>query len=1858
MASEQEVRVSMHLITVFFIAVLLWRNEGRNNFTDGENHLCRIGDGQNNHHRRVLGLIIKPSWFPLHRLMKLKYLDEDTSSLIMEYMDTDSTSTQKVIQKTHGNLCYKFHLIVPDEAQSAEVKLGSDVTLACHLSPEISAADMEIRWFKETDCVCLYKNRQVTDGRSYRGRTGLSIEELDRGNVSLKLREFRESDIGVYLCQVISEDTTEEITVEVGARKDSGVQPVSQPSKTEDEQVHLKLHESDRTWRETQRIKMEESALMTELEVNYVKVLHQTIFKVFKNQGKKLEQTEIQLKESKMDLKRVLQQLQTITEKSGLLQNEKHLDMNDSQIQQTEKQLLQITKYIEEKQSQLHEKDTQLENISKQMSEKEKLLESTIKEMETSKQQLETLRQEQMRNKEMLEKSISEFSEKSKCLEETKSLLEERDRKIKDLENEKERLNEELQDKDKRLKDINAKLMQTVREVEKKQNQLQGKHTQLEREKMAAPCKNEFHLVISDESQNAVVKLGSDVTVPCHLSPAVNAVDMEIRWFKGTECVCLYMEKNMIPGMDYKGRVGLNKEIEKGNVSLEIKNFIESDGGDYLCQVTSGDRTEKMTVRLGQSLKTHEGTETIEKTGQEQTDEKKIEKSVLMAVFTELQDAKQKSREKDAEIEKLKAKLLQAGIEPEKEKTQLENIHKPAKDLETSQIKLKNPETETTPQLNIDPVQVQAQEMSQKTKNDEGESESMQRKRQRKTKEAKVFTFYPGNKNALHEVHKKCIGTLQYQIPNLREVETPDESDFTLILCPIVSRAGTDIDAALKQFDGNPGSKLAVLVVLHPTIDPEKMVLDSSKFVNRTDILTVDYLFNEDTGLMKCLRNSDADDKVKNWLKQGESESESVQRKTSETSSKLAVLVVLHPTIDPEKMVLDSSKFVNRTDILTVDYLFNEDTGLMKCLRNSDADDKVKNWLKQGESESESVQRKTSETKEAKVFTFYPGNKNALHEVHKKFIGTLQYQIPNLREVETPDESDFTLILCPIVSRAGTDIDAALKQFDGNPGSKLAVLVVLHPTIDPEKMVLDSSKFVNRTDILTVDYLFNEDTGLMKCLRNSDADDKVKNWLKQMQTTKLKTVKNWLKQVISKNTETAQKHQSQDEPQKSKNEAKVFTFYPGNKNALHEVHKKFIGTLQYQIPNLWEVETPDESDFTLILCPIVSRAGTDIDAALKQFDGNPGSKLAVLVVLHPTIDPEKMVLDSSKFVNRTDILTVDYLFNEDTGLMKCLRNSDADDKVKNWLKQKMVLDSSKFVNRTDILTVDYLFNEDTGLMKCLRNSDADDKVKNWLKQQVISKNTETAQKHQSQDEPQKSKNEAKVFTFYPGNKNALHEVHKKCIGTLQYQIPNLREVETPDESDFTLILCPIVSRAGTDIDAALKQFDGNPGSKLAVLVVLHPTIDPEKMVLDSSKFVNRTDILTVDYLFNEDTGLMKCLRNSDADDKVKNWLKQMQTTKLKTEEVNVFVILAGKTNKCDRKLIAILEKRSKNLREVCTVDKSDIIFVFCPIVSQARADIDAALNKLKCCTDSEHIQKPTVLVVLYHTFDPEKVVLDSSKYVNRTDILTVDYLFYEDTGLLECQKNLDSTDKVVNWLTEQSRHFRQYESTIFMTSRCTSRFSSNLLSNQMLSRIHSLRLLYKMKEEKDWKSQSVQRHDTVTLTDLSPDTEYEMKYAAGVKVFSILTGKTATSHKHIISTLQTQIEDLREVRTMDESDIIMVFCPIVSRAGTDIDAALKTFSHYIGETKIAVLVVLHHTFDTNKTISDSSKCVNRTDILTVDYLFYEDTGLMKCQKNSDSTEKVVNWLIQQGRKRGLAICPRQNKVFSKSWISSWPLGRP
>ncbi|MBN3318048.1 BT3A3 protein, partial [Atractosteus spatula] len=96
------------------------------------------------------------------------------------------------------------------------VSPGEDAVLPCYLSPDISAEDLEIRWFKKNyhDLICLYESHQydlVKQNHDYRDRAGLFLQELHRGNVSLTLRDVRRSDHGQYTCMVgsdLMEDNT------------------------------------------------------------------------------------------------------------------------------------------------------------------------------------------------------------------------------------------------------------------------------------------------------------------------------------------------------------------------------------------------------------------------------------------------------------------------------------------------------------------------------------------------------------------------------------------------------------------------------------------------------------------------------------------------------------------------------------------------------------------------------------------------------------------------------------------------------------------------------------------------------------------------------------------------------------------------------------------------------------------------------------------------------------------------------------------------------------------------------------------------------------------------------------------------------------------------------------------------------------------------------------------------------------------------------------------------------------------------------------------------------------------------------------------------------------------------------------------------------------------------------------------------------------------------------------------------------------------------------------------------------------------------------------------------------------------
>ncbi|KAI2664530.1 GTPase IMAP family member 4 [Labeo rohita] len=142
-------------------------------------------------------------------------------------------------------------------------------------------------------------------------------------------------------------------------------------------------------------------------------------------------------------------------------------------------------------------------------------------------------------------------------------------------------------------------------------------------------------------------------------------------------------------------------------------------------------------------------------------------------------------------------------------------------------------------------------------------------------------------------------------------------------------------------------------------------------------------------------------------------------------------------------------------------------------------------------------------------------------------------------------------------------------------------------------------------------------------------------------------------------------------------------------------------------------------------------------------------------------------------------------------------------------------------------------------------------------------------------------------------------------------------------------------------------------------------------------------------------------------------------------------------------------------------------------------------------------------------------------------------------------------------------------------------------------------------------------------------TEEQRPTFSGNKYFILNTtpGMTAKPKEDISRKVLKRVSG-QQVFNVEECDAILVFCFIVSRAGTDTDAALHELNT-LSESKPAVFMVFHHTFDLEKVLPDNSRYVTRLNTLTVDCLFNEDEGLLKCVKNYEALTRIHQWLQPQ-----------------------------
>uniref|UniRef100_H3CF00 Uncharacterized protein n=1 Tax=Tetraodon nigroviridis TaxID=99883 RepID=H3CF00_TETNG len=95
--------------------------------------------------------------------------------------------------------------------------------------------------------------------------------------------------------------------------------------------------------------------------------------------------------------------------------------------------------------------------------------------------------------------------------------------------------------------------------------------------------------------------------------------------------------------------------------------------------------------------------------------------------------------------------------------------------------------------------------------------------------------------------------------------------------------------------------------------------------------------------------------------------------------------------------------------------------------------------------------------------------------------------------------------------------------------------------------------------------------------------------------------------------------------------------------------------------------------------------------------------------------------------------------------------------------------------------------------------------------------------------------------------------------------------------------------------------------------------------------------------------------------------------------------------------------------EVDNPEDAEYFLLFCPVKSRIKTDIDEALEIIP-------EEKPVILVVMHHTFNPHTFIMESRLQVTRPDVrLTVDCLFYEGR-LLPCNTNNIARNQIQNYL--------------------------------------------------------------------------------------------------------------------------------------------------------------------------------------------------------------------------------------------------
>uniref|UniRef100_A0A671EYB7 Ig-like domain-containing protein n=1 Tax=Rhinolophus ferrumequinum TaxID=59479 RepID=A0A671EYB7_RHIFE len=98
--------------------------------------------------------------------------------------------------------------------------VGADADLPCHLSPNISVEDMEMRWYRDQPSQAVHVHKKGKDMQEeqmvrYRGRTSLARAGLAQGQATVRIYNISALDNGTFHCHFKDGTTFQEATLQL-----------------------------------------------------------------------------------------------------------------------------------------------------------------------------------------------------------------------------------------------------------------------------------------------------------------------------------------------------------------------------------------------------------------------------------------------------------------------------------------------------------------------------------------------------------------------------------------------------------------------------------------------------------------------------------------------------------------------------------------------------------------------------------------------------------------------------------------------------------------------------------------------------------------------------------------------------------------------------------------------------------------------------------------------------------------------------------------------------------------------------------------------------------------------------------------------------------------------------------------------------------------------------------------------------------------------------------------------------------------------------------------------------------------------------------------------------------------------------------------------------------------------------------------------------------------------------------------------------------------------------------------------------------------------------------------------------------